>query len=75
MWNRTSGNEVVVHRSRRIEAEQAISDLQKRGYEIVYPLTEQTREGKTFSTDGYRKIFIANTYSSMWIAKLKRVNG
>ncbi|KEF40143.1 hypothetical protein M670_00159 [Schinkia azotoformans MEV2011] len=73
MWNRTSGNEVIVHRSSRVEAEQAISDLQKRGYEIIYPLTEQTSCGKTFSTDGYRPVFMGNTFSCKYVAKLRRI--
>lgn len=73
MWNRTSGNEIIIHRQRKYEAEQAINDLEKRGYELVYPLTEQKKEGRNFTTDGYRSIFLENTYSSKWIAKLRRV--
>lgn len=65
---------VVVHRQFKHEAEQAISDLEKRGFEIVFPLTEFKRDGKTFTRDSFnRRIFVENTESSSWIAKLKKV--
>lgn len=67
--------EVTIRRQRRHEAEQAISDLEKRGYVISFPLTEQTRDGKRFTTDYYsRRIFQENTFGSCWIAKLKKVD-
>lgn len=66
--------DTVIHRQRKYEAEQAISDLLERGFEVVYPLTEIKRDGKSFATDSYkRKIFQYNTYSSCWIAKLRRL--
>jgi hypothetical protein len=63
----------TVTRRYKHEAEMAINDLEKRGFKVVYPLTELSREGKRFSSDKYnRKIFLENTSSSCWIAKLER---
>lgn len=73
MFNQTSANSIVIRRQRKQEAERAIADLEKRGYELVHPLTEQSHFGKTFSTDGYRKLFVENTHASCWMAKLRRV--
>jgi hypothetical protein len=65
--------DTVIRRQRKHEAEMAVDDLIKRGFKVVFPLTEFSREGKTFSTDSYnRKIFQNNTYSSCWMAKLRR---
>jgi hypothetical protein len=65
---------VIITRRRKREAEQAIDDLLKRGYTIIYPLTENTRDGKQFTTDSFnRRIFQNNTFSSYWRAKLRRV--
>jgi hypothetical protein len=67
---------IVIRRQRKHEAEQAITDLIKRGFTVVYPLTELKRDGKTFTRDSFnRKIFVENTESSCWIAKLKKVEG
>jgi hypothetical protein len=66
--------DTIIHRQRKHEAEIAINDLLNRGFELVYPLTEITRDGKQFSTDSYgRKIFQHNTFTSCWVAKLRRV--
>jgi hypothetical protein len=63
----------TVTRRYKHEAEMAIDDLEKRGFKVVYPLTELSREGKRFSSDEYnRKVFLENTYSSCWIARLER---
>lgn len=63
----------TIRRQRKQEAEQAIKDLEKRGFIVTFPLTEFSRDGKKFTTDSYnRKIFQENTYSSVWIAKLRR---
>lgn len=65
---------VVIHRSNRDEAEQAISDLMQRGFEVIYPLTEFTRDGKAFGRDAYnRPVFAGNIFNSCWIAKLRRI--
>jgi hypothetical protein len=67
--------DTVIHRQRKHEAETAIKDLLNRGFEIVFPLTEITRDGKQFSTDAYgRKIFQNNTFTSCWVARLRKVN-
>lgn len=64
---------VVIHRRKKHEAEQAIKDLLARGYIIITPLTELTNQGKEFKTDSYnRRIFVCNTTSSCWVAKLRR---
>ncbi|MDF2789240.1 MAG: hypothetical protein K0S80_2338 [Neobacillus sp.] len=64
---------VVIHRQRKHEAEQAITDLEARGFELVYPLTELSNDGKRYKTDSYnRKIFVENTFSTCWIAKMMK---
>jgi hypothetical protein len=65
---------IVIRRQRKHEAEQAIADLLKRGFEVVYPLTEIKRDGKQFSRDSFnRKIFVQNIGSSCWVAKLRKI--
>lgn len=67
---------VIIRRQRKYEAVQAINDLVSRGYEITYPLTEIKKDGKIFDRDSYnRKVFVQNTHSSCWIAKLRKVEG
>lgn len=69
-------NPVIIRRQRKHEAEQAIRDLENKGFEVIYPLTEISSEGKLFDRDQYnRKIFVENTFSSCWIAKLKKIEG
>jgi hypothetical protein len=64
---------VTIRRRRKEEALQAISDLEKRGFQISYPLTEKSFDGKVFTTDSYqRKIFQQNTHSSSWICQMKK---
>ncbi|MBT2735163.1 hypothetical protein [Bacillus sp. ISL-7] len=65
---------VTIHRQRKHEAEQAIKDLEERGFVLIYPLTELKSDGKTFTRDSFnRKIFVENTESSCWVAKLRKV--
>lgn len=65
----------TITRQRKYEAEQAIEDLLKRGFQVKVPLTEISREGKVFSTDTRcRKIFQRNTFSSCWKAVLEKVD-
>ncbi|MEH7157515.1 hypothetical protein [Neobacillus drentensis] len=65
---------VVIRRQRKYEAEQAIKDLEDRGFVLIYPLTEFRSDGKTFTRDSFnRKIFVENTESSCWVAKLRKV--
>lgn len=64
---------VTIRRRKKHEAEQAIKDLQARGYEIVHPLTELHWEGKQFSRDMKgNAVFVQNTSSSCWFAQMKR---
>ena len=63
---------IVITRLHKHEIEQAIRDLQKRGYELV-ALKEVVRDGKEFKSDSFkRKIFVGNVLSSKWMAKLRR---
>lgn len=65
---------IVIRRQKKEEAEQAIRDLEERGFEVVFPLKEFFSAGKNFDTDEYnRKIFVENSSSSCWMAKLSRV--
>lgn len=64
---------VLIRRKRKYEAAQAMIDLVERGFQVVYPLTEITGEGKIFNRDTYNKVhFSHNTFNSCWIAKLER---
>lgn len=66
--------ETNVCRKSEKEARQAVKDLIARGYEIVFPLTEFSNDGKKWKTDSFgRRIFLENTPSSCWKAKLRRV--
>ena len=62
-----------ITRRQKHEAEQAIADLQARGFELVAPLKELTSDGKQFKRYGYnRRVFVGNTLSRCWTAKLRR---
>ncbi|WP_078434249.1 hypothetical protein [Metabacillus halosaccharovorans] len=64
---------VVIHRRKKEEAARAILDLEKRGFEVIYPLTEFTTDGKTFDRDNFnRRIFVENTISTCWVAKMRK---
>lgn len=66
---------IIICRQRKHEAEQAISDLVARGFEVVFPLTEISRDGKIFDRDSFnRQVFVQNTHSSCWKAKLRKVD-
>ncbi|WP_433958874.1 hypothetical protein [Cytobacillus horneckiae] len=66
---------IVIHRQRKHEAERAIADLQKRGFEVIFPLTEFKRDGKRYDRDNRnRPVFSENTFSSVWMAKLRKVD-
>lgn len=63
----------TVTRRQKHEAEQAIADLQARGFELVAPMKELTSEGKQFTRDSYnRRIFVGNTLSRCYTAMLRR---
>lgn len=66
--------DVIIRRQRRHEAEQAVSDLIDRGYVEIFPLTEFSRDGKTFDRDSFnRRIFRENIFTSCWVAKMRKV--
>ncbi|MGG0718713.1 hypothetical protein ABE096_14115 [Robertmurraya massiliosenegalensis] len=65
---------ITIRRTRKYEAEQAIDDLVARGFEVVFPLTEFSRDGKIFDRDAYnRQVFVEHTHSSCWIAQMRKV--
>lgn len=62
-----------ITRRQKHEAEQAIADLQARGFELVAPMKELSSDGKQFTRDSYnRRIFVGNTLSRCYTAKLRR---
>jgi hypothetical protein len=66
--------DTIIRQQRKHEAEQAISDLLERGFIIIKPLQEVTRDGKTFSRDSYgRRIFQQNNFTSCWMAVMRKV--
>ena len=66
--------ETIIRRPHKHEVEQAIKDLEARGFKLVYPLTEQSKEGKSYKRDFKynRRIFVENIQSSRWIAVMRR---
>ncbi|MDP4087434.1 MAG: hypothetical protein Q8934_22990 [Bacillota bacterium] len=66
--------DTIIRRQRKSEAEMAIADLLERGFIIIKPLQEITRDGKTFSRDSYgRRNFQQNNFTSCWMAVLRKV--
>jgi hypothetical protein len=66
---------VIITRQRKHEAEQAIEDLIKKGFEVTFPLTEFSSDGKIFDRDSFnRKVFVQNTQNTCWKAKLRKVD-
>lgn len=64
----------IIRRQTREEAEAAVEELLKRGFELIYPITEIQHDGKKFSTDSYkRRIFEYNTFHRQYVAKLMKV--
>ena len=64
----------IIHRQTYEEAEEAVNELLKRGFELIYPITEIQHDGKKFSTDSYkRRIFEYNTFHRQYVAKLRKV--
>jgi len=65
---------VIIRRQHEHEAIQAIKDLEKKGFEVIFPLTEFASEGKIFDRDNFnRRFFVENTHSSCWVAKMRKV--
>ena len=67
--------DIPITRRTEKEALQAIKDLEARGFVVVFPLTEVSRDGKTFSRDSYgRRIFQSNNFTSCWKAVMRKVD-
>lgn len=65
--------DVTIRRQFKHEAVQAISDLEKRGFRIIYPLTELKRDDKRFTRNSKNfMVFVENVGSSCWVAKMRR---
>ena len=65
---------VTVRRSHKHEAETAIDDLIKRGYEVVSPLIQagsQTEPITKYSFEQVRR-YQPNDFHAPWVAKLRR---
>lgn len=66
---------VTIHRRTRREAEQAVDDLLKRGFELISPIMNMEEWGKDFERDmdGRRKFAGNRKVKSCWVAKLRKV--
>jgi hypothetical protein len=65
---------VTIKRHKEKEIYQAIEGLEKRGYELISPPKQISKDGKIFSTDERKRmIFNDNTFYSFWVAKMRRV--
>ena len=74
-FNRTYSQDTTITRRTKQEAEMAINDLLKRGYEIVLPLTEKKSMRTSTSNYNYRRNryeSVDTSLASCWIAKLRR---
>jgi hypothetical protein len=70
-------NEIKIHRRTEREAIQAITDNEKRGYILSYPLTEIKSNSTSTGAYNYRKgryTSIEASVSSVWYARMKRVS-
>jgi hypothetical protein len=67
--------DVLITRKRKHEALQAISDLEKRGFYIIYPLTEKTANMTRLGDYNYRKgkyESVGGSVASCFMAKMRR---
>jgi len=65
---------VTIHRKRKSEAEQAIKDLQARGYEIVGELKNAKDSRKTFVPNENRRLVFDDTVMwDSWYCRMRRV--
>lgn len=63
----------IIRRKKKYDAVRAMTDLVERGFEVVYPLTEQTSLSKAFTYDAENKAkFAAHNTNSVWVCKLVR---
>lgn len=69
----TAAHTITIRRRNKLEALQAIKDLKRRGYEVIAPLTNIQSDGKDFRPDeARRRVFMNNTFSTCWMARLRR---
>lgn len=75
---RQTFNEITIRRQRESEIDQAISDLEKRGF-VLKAKMQNHHEGKVYKRSYYGKYkYEDNTSSSVWVARLSKeavVNG
>ncbi|USK66285.1 hypothetical protein [Peribacillus frigoritolerans] len=65
---------VIIRRQKKHEAEQAIKDLEARGFEVVSPLKQVMPQSEVLSNYSFeQKRFQVEDFSSPWIAKLRRI--
>lgn len=64
---------VTIHRRTRQEAEQAVDDLLKRGFELISPIMNMEEWGKDFeyTADGKRR-FAGVKMVNQWTAKMMK---
>ena len=66
---------IVIRRANEKEVYTAIEELEKRGFTLVSGPTSISKEGKHFTRDYQynRKIFQENIHSTVWYAKLQKI--
>lgn len=70
MVKRQTFNEIIIRRQKESEIDQAISDLEKRGF-VLKAKMQNHHEGKVYKRSYYGKYQYAdNTSSSVWVARL-----
>jgi hypothetical protein len=74
--NKRHMKDIPIHRRTKKEAEQAISDLEARGFIVTFPLTEIKSFSETRGKYDYQRgkySFNEAGVSTYWAAKLRRV--
>ncbi|SSS88052.1 Uncharacterised protein [Acinetobacter baumannii] len=63
--------DVTIRRTKRHEAETAIDDLIKRGYELVSPLTQAGLQSEPINKYSFEQVrrYQPNDFSSPWVAR------
>ncbi|KQU19190.1 hypothetical protein ASG65_24670 [Bacillus sp. Leaf13] len=65
---------VIIRRQRKYEAEQAINDLEARGFEVISPFKQQNPQAEVLHNLSFeQRRFKVEDFSSPWIAKLRRI--
>ncbi|KON68625.1 hypothetical protein AKG34_07250 [Peribacillus butanolivorans] len=65
---------IIFRRQRKYEAEQAIKDLEARGFEVISPLKQQNPQSEVPHNLSFeQRRFKVEDFSSPWIAKLRRI--